>query len=81
MLTSVTTPSTLALRLRALAPRVRSLGDRPVYELLCELVSLSSAAMSRVEAYAALDLHTDFIELNGGRDLPPNIRVVIGSTR
>lgn len=76
MLTSVTSPTSTTLRLRALAPRIRGLGDRPLYELLCELVSLSSMAMPRVEAYGALGLHADFMAANGGRDLPANIRIV-----
>jgi hypothetical protein len=71
--TSVTSPSSTRLRLRALSPRIRQLGDRPLYELLCELVSLSSMAMDRVEAYAALTLHADLIAAYGGRDLPPAI--------
>jgi hypothetical protein len=73
MLTSITSPTSVALRLRALTPRIRGLGDRPLYELLCELVSLSSAALPRVEAYGALGLHADFIAANGGRDLPPAV--------
>ena len=76
MLTSVTTPSSIRLRLSALAPRIRQLGDRPLYELFCELASLSSAAMARVEAYGALGLHADVIEAYGGRDMPPVIRIV-----
>jgi hypothetical protein len=70
MLTSVTSPSSVRLRLHALAPRIRQLGDRPLYELLCELVSLSSTAMDRVEAYGAIARHADFIEAFGGCDLP-----------
>jgi hypothetical protein len=73
MLTSVTSPSSTRLRLRALAPRIRGLGDRPLFELFCELASLSSATMDRLEAYAALGLHADFIEAYGGRDLPPTV--------
>ncbi len=64
------------MRLRALTPRLRQLGDRPVFELLCELTALSTAAMPRIEAYAALALHADFIECHGGRDLPPPVRRV-----
>jgi hypothetical protein len=73
MLTSTTIPSSTKLRLTALTPRIRSLGDRPLLELFCELTSLSSAVMGRVEAYGALSLHNDFIEMYGGRDLPPTI--------
>ena len=73
MQTSATTPSSTKLRLRALAPRIRGLGDRPVYELLCEVVNLSSAAMDRIEAYGALTLHDDLLSAYGGRDLPPAI--------
>ena len=73
MLTSVTSPSSVKLRLRALTPRIRQLGDRPLFELFCELASLSSATMDRLEAYGALGLHADFIKVHGGRDLPPAI--------
>jgi hypothetical protein len=76
MQNSLTTPSSTALRLRALTPRLRSLGDRPLFELLCELTALSSAVMSRVEAYGALTLYSDLIEAHGGRDLPSNLWVV-----
>ncbi len=69
--TSVTIPSSTNLRLRAITPRLRQLGDRPLFELLAELSALSSAAMPRIEAYAALALHADLIEAHGGRDLAP----------
>jgi hypothetical protein len=73
ILTSTTIPSTRALRLRAVTPRIRSLGDRPLYELFAELTALSSAVMPRIEAYAALTLHAELIEAYGGRDLAPTI--------
>ena len=76
MLTSVTSPTSTTLRLRALTPRIRQLGDRPLYELLCELVSLSSMAMDRVEACGRLGLHADFMAANNGRDLPPAVWLV-----
>ncbi len=74
--TSITTPSSTRLRLRALTPRICKLGDRPVFELLCELNALSSAALPRIEAYAALSLHSDLLDAFGGRDLSPTIRCV-----
>jgi hypothetical protein len=74
--TSATTPSSTKQRLRAVTPRIRDLGDRPLFELLCELNGLSSSAMARIEVYAALTLHADLIELHGGRDLPPIMRVI-----
>jgi hypothetical protein len=76
MQTSITTPTSTALRLRALTPRIRDLGDRPLFELLCELNGFSSSAMPRIEAYAALTLHADLIELHGGRDLAPVVHLV-----
>jgi hypothetical protein len=76
MQTSATTPSSTKLRIRAVTPRIRGLGDGPLSELLCELNGLSSAAMARIEAYAALTLHADLIEAYGGRDLPPNLWLV-----
>ncbi len=74
--TSITIPSSRRLRLRAITPRIRGLGDRAVFEMLCELSALSSAVMDRVEAYAALGLHGDLIEAYGGRDLAPTIQLV-----
>jgi hypothetical protein len=69
---SITIASSLALRLRCLAGRIHKLGERPLFELMCEL-SGSSATVARFESYAALDAR--FIAAHGGRDLP-NIRVI-----
>jgi hypothetical protein len=74
--TSATIASSTSIRLRHITPRIRALGDRPLFELFCELTGLSSAAMDRLEAYAALGLHADLIEAHGGRDLPPIVRLV-----
>jgi hypothetical protein len=70
---SVTIASSIALRLRCLAPRIHSLGVRPLFELLCEM-SGSSAALDRFEVYAQLDAKT--LDAFGGRDLPPTIRLI-----
>jgi hypothetical protein len=74
--TSATIASSIALRLRHITPRIRALGDRPLFELFCELAGRSSATMDRLEAYAALSLHADLIEAYGGRDLAPVVRLV-----
>jgi hypothetical protein len=76
METSLSIPSSRALRLRAITSRIRGLGDRPLYELFAELTALSSAVMPRLEAYSALTLYDDLIEAHGGRDLPPTMRVI-----
>jgi hypothetical protein len=73
--TSTTIASSTAQRLRCLAGRIHQLGPNPLFQLMAEL-SGSSAAMDRFEAYGALILLSDFIKANGGRDLPPNLRVV-----
>jgi hypothetical protein len=74
MITSITVASSIAIRLRCLTAVIRDLGDRPLYELLAELVAVSSATMDRVEAYASIN--PDILDRFGGRDLPPVIRLV-----
>jgi hypothetical protein len=71
MQTSVTTPSSTKLRLTALTPRIRGLGDRPLFELFCELTSLSSQVMDRLELYGRIDL--DALQAFDGVDLPPPV--------
>jgi hypothetical protein len=71
---SSTIASSIALRLRCLTPVIRDLGDRPLYELLAELVAASSAAMDRVETYARIN--TDILDQFDGHDLPPILRRV-----
>jgi hypothetical protein len=70
--TSATIASSISLRLRYLAKTIHDLGPNPLYQMMCEL-SGSSDAMDRFERYGSLALYADFIELNGGRDLPPSI--------
>ena len=72
MTTSVTLASSISIRVRYLAGRIDVLGPRPLFELLCEL-SASSAAIARLESYAAID--PDVLDYFGGRDLPPLRRV------
>jgi hypothetical protein len=71
--TSLTIASSIALRLRCLAPRIHVLGVRPLYELLCEIAG-GADPISRAEAYAALTLHADLLAAYGGRELPPVVR-------
>ena len=72
---TATLASSIALRLRCLAPRIHSLGIGPLYRLLVELAA-GADPVSHAERYAALDGLNDFIRANGGRDLPPAIRRV-----
>lgn len=72
---SVTIASSIALRLRCLAPRLHGLGARPLYEAMAEIFG-GADPMTTFGRYAALTLCADFIEANGGRDLPATIRVV-----
>ncbi len=67
-----TLQSSIALRLRSLAPRIHSLGVGPLYHLLAELAA-GADPISHAERYAALDFYNDFIRDNDGRDLPPTI--------
>jgi len=69
--TSITAASSVALRLHHLAGCIHRLGPRPLYELMREVVALSSAAFDRLEAYAGID--PDILDHFGGRDLPPTI--------
>jgi hypothetical protein len=71
--TSLTIASSIAVRLRFLAGQIHKLGERPLYELLCEL-STSSAALDRFEAYAAID--PDILDQFGGHALPPVVRLI-----
>jgi hypothetical protein len=71
---SITIASSLALRIRQLAPRLHRLGPRPLYEFLAEIVGGSSNPLGRLEVYAAIDPET--LDRFGGRDLPPVIRLV-----
>jgi hypothetical protein len=66
-----TLPSSTRLRLQCLTRRIYALGEAPIYHLLAECVAMSSGAFDRIEAYAALP--AEFIAVNGGRDLPPNL--------
>jgi hypothetical protein len=73
--TSLTIASSIALRLRCLAPRIHALGVRPLYELLCEIAG-GADPISRAEAYAALTLHADLLAAYGGTELPPRLWLV-----
>jgi hypothetical protein len=51
------------LRLRRLASALHRLGERPIYEFLCE-IEAGADLRERLEAYARLPV--DFIHSNGG---------------
>ena len=72
-ITAATIASSTRPRLMHLARRIHALGEAPLYHLLVELSALSSASVSRFEAYAALD--RDFIRAYGGDRLPTIWRV------
>ena len=71
--TSLTLASSIALRLRCLAHRVHALGERPLYELMCELVG-GADPIGRFEVYGSLD--AEFIARLGGDKLTPTIKIV-----
>lgn len=72
----LTIPSSnpITTRLRCLTPRIRELGDQPLFHLFRELAAMSSAAMDRIETYAAINPET--LDRFGGRDLPPALKRV-----
>ena len=67
----ITAASSVAIRLRHLAPRIHGKGARPLYELLRELAAKSSAVIDCAEVYAAMN--EEVLDYFGGRDLPPVI--------
>ena len=71
--TSATLKSSVALRVQLLARKVHRLGERPFFELMCELAG-GADPLPRLEAYAALDV--DVVRALGGADLAPTIRSV-----
>lgn len=62
-------------RLRHLARRIHALGERPLFELLKELVSGADVAQ-RLEAFAALD--PEILAALGGVALPPVLHSIDG---
>jgi hypothetical protein len=73
--TSATIASSIALRVRYLAERIHSLGPRPTFELLCELVG-GAPVMPRLETYAAID--RDVVRELGGAEIPSQLIVLKG---
>jgi hypothetical protein len=75
-MTAPTIASSLALRLRCLAPRLHPLGEGPLYHLLCDLAA-GAPLLPTLESYAALP--ADLIAAYGGDKLPSQIFVVKSS--
>jgi hypothetical protein len=71
--TSATLASSIALRIRQLAPRLHRLGPRPLYEFCCELAG-GADPLARLERYAQLD--PDTVHALGADVLPPVVRRV-----
>jgi hypothetical protein len=71
--TSLTIASSIALRLRCLAPKIHALGVRPLFEYLCEIAG-GADPICRAEAYGRLD--PDTVRALGGDVLPPTVRRV-----
>jgi hypothetical protein len=72
---SVTIASSLALRIRALAPRLHRLGPHPLYQFLAEVVGGAPDPLGRLEAYAAID--AEVLDRFGGREMPQMIKLVV----
>jgi hypothetical protein len=67
---SLTLPSSTAVRLRHLANHLHRLGPRPLYEILAEAVQ-GAPLIERLERYALLDPET--VRALGGDTLAPTI--------
>jgi hypothetical protein len=66
-------------RLRLLAARLHSLGERPLFEYLAEIIAGADPVM-RLEAYARLSPLAEFIAANDGARLAPP-RLIGGGRR
>ncbi len=73
--TSVTLPTSTAIRLRYLAQHLHDLGPRPTFELLCELVG-GADPLDRLERYARLD--PTVVRKLGGAEIPSRLMVLKG---
>jgi hypothetical protein len=67
---SITLPSSTALRLRYLASRLHELGPRPTFEFLAEALQ-GAPILDRLEAYGRLDPET--VRALGADALPPTV--------
>ena len=67
----ITAPSSVAIRLRYLTPRIHDKGTLALFELLLELAAKSSGVRDRCEAYANINEHV--LDLYGGRRLGPTL--------
>ena len=65
------------VRLRLLAKRLHSLGERPLYEWLVEIANGANPWL-RLERYAKIAPLAGFIAANEGDRLPPAARIVGG---
>jgi hypothetical protein len=73
MITSTTIASSIAIRIRQLAPRLHRLGPRPLYEFCCEIAG-GADLFERLERYAKLD--ADIVHALGGDLLPPHLHLI-----
>ena len=67
---SATIASSIASRIRYLAPRLHRLGPLSLYEFCCELCG-GADPLARLERYARLD--PEILDRLGGREMPPII--------
>ena len=67
-------------RLRLLAKQMHSLGERPLFEYLAEIIA-GADPVARLEAYARVASLADFIAVNGGNKLPGCPRLINGGRR
>jgi len=67
------------VRLRLLSQQIYALGERPLFELLAEIVG-GAPPMERIERYARLNRERgDFIRANSGDQFPPKFLIVKGN--
>jgi hypothetical protein len=71
-----TPPQIQPARLRLLAARLHSLGERPLFEFLAEIIAAADP-VARLEAYARLAPLAEFIAANDGDRMTP-ARLVSG---
>lgn len=70
----------LNTRYRLFARKMHHLGIRPMFEFFKE-VRDGAPFESTLERYSDLVKYAEFIEVNGGRDLPPNARLIISNMK
>ena len=64
---------------RLYARNMHLLGERPMLEFCLEIRD-GAPFESTLKRYSELAKYAEFIQVNGGKDLPPNARLIISNT-